>query len=76
MGSNLHQPTVLEVTLGSHSSGSLIILRCKIGTRPWLGQSEMALRIHYAERKKEEKHIAEWKAHPLDMRDVPVTAKW
>ena len=31
---------VPKVTLGDHSSGILIIPRCKIGTRPWPGQSE------------------------------------
>ena len=38
-GSNL--PAVLEMTLGSHSSNSLTIPRCKIGTRP------SSLQIHY-----------------------------
>ena len=33
LGSNLPQ-AVPEVTLGSYSSGSLTIPRCKIGTRP------------------------------------------
>ena len=40
MGSNL--PTVPEVTLGSHSSGSLTIPRCKIGDRPCL---TLAIRV-------------------------------
>ena len=42
MGSNL--PSVTEVTLGGHPSGSLTISRCKIGTRPWPGQS--GLMVH------------------------------
>ena len=45
LGSNLPLPAVTEVTLGSHSSGSLTIPRCKIGTRSWLGNSELTLRI-------------------------------
>ena len=37
----------LPLTLGDHSSGSLTIARCKIGTRLRSGQSELTLRIHY-----------------------------
>ena len=44
LGSNLPQ-AVLEVTLGSHSSSSLTIPRCKIVTRPRSGNSELTLRI-------------------------------
>ena len=47
VGSNL--PPVPEVTLGGHSSGSLTIPRYKIGTRPWLEQSQLTLRIHYTQ---------------------------
>ena len=36
-----------KVTLGSHSNGSLIIPRYKIGTRSRLGNSELTLGIHY-----------------------------
>ena len=36
---------VLEVTLGGHSSGSLTIPRCKIGTWSRPGQLEVTLRI-------------------------------
>ena len=42
MASNL--PGVPEVTFGGYSS-SLTIPRCKIGTRPWPGNSELTLRI-------------------------------
>ena len=45
MGLNLS--AVPEVTLGGHSSGSLTTPRCKIGTRPCLGKSELAPRIYY-----------------------------
>ena len=34
VGSNLTLSAVPEVTLGGHSSGSLTIPSCKIGTRP------------------------------------------
>ena len=47
MGSNLL--AILEVTLGGHSSVSLTIPRCKIGTRSWPGQSELTPRIHYVQ---------------------------
>ena len=43
MGSNL------PVTLDGHSSGSLTIPRCKIGTSPWPGQPELTQRIHYVQ---------------------------
>ena len=46
LGSNLPLE-VLEVTKGGHSSGSLTISRCKIGTMPWPGNSELTLRIYY-----------------------------
>ena len=36
-------------TPGSHSSGSLTIPRCKIGTRPWPGKSELTPRNHYTQ---------------------------
>ena len=38
-------PAILEVTLDGHSSGSLTIPRCKIGTRSRHGNSELSLRI-------------------------------
>ena len=47
MGLNL--PVVPEVTLGDHSSSSFTTPRCKIGTRPWPGQSELTPRIHYVQ---------------------------
>ena len=43
----LNLPAVPEVTLGSHSSSSLTIPRCKFRTRPWPGHSEITMRIHY-----------------------------
>ena len=45
----LDLPAVLEATLGIHSSSSLTIQMCKIGTRLRLGKSEFSLRIHYAQ---------------------------
>ena len=42
-------PAIPEVTLGGHSKASLTIPRCRIGTRPWPGNSELTLRIHYAQ---------------------------
>ena len=38
-------PAIPEVTLGRHSSGTLTIPRCKIGIRPWPGNSELTVRI-------------------------------
>ena len=38
LASNLPLAAVPEATLGSHSSSSLTIPRCKIGTRPWPGK--------------------------------------
>ena len=35
--------------MGGHSSGSLTIPRCQIGTRSWPGKSEWTLRIHYVQ---------------------------
>ena len=43
--SNFLALAVPEVTLGGHSSGTLTIPRCKIGIRPWPGNSELTLRI-------------------------------
>ena len=49
IGRSPNLPATTEVTSGSHSRGSLTIPRCKIGTRPWPGQPELTLRIHYAQ---------------------------
>ena len=38
---SLNLPAVTEVTVGSHSSSGLTIPRCQLGTRPWLGKSEL-----------------------------------
>ena len=43
----LNLPADLEVTLGGHSSSSLTIPRCKIGTSPWPRQSQLTLRIKW-----------------------------
>ena len=51
VGSNVPLPPILEVTLGGHSSGSLTIPRCKIGT----------LRIHYTQARVE---LRQWCIHP------------
>ena len=45
----LNLPAVPEVTLGGHSSSSLTIPRCNIGTRPWLGKSKLSIRIDYSQ---------------------------
>ena len=44
LGSNL--PAAPEMTLGSHSCGSLTTPRCKIGTRSWPMNSELQTTEH------------------------------
>ena len=49
LGLNLASASSPRSDIGSHSSSSLTIPMCKIGTRPSLGKSELTLRIHYTQ---------------------------
>ena len=46
--------------IGSHSSGSLTLPRCKIGTRSWPGNSEVDFEDHYVQARAE---FRQWWIH-------------